>query len=234
EDTTEPELARIKETLENQNFAREARKVLLQIDEEINSIGYDQKKHDDLKEKVSELKNAEEDHKQLAVARSALDPLNDEITDLKTRLDERESSVASQKENLDKQIAVLAVKEAESPSVKEAQDEVLKLQLEENKLRAEVGGARQKVEVLKTLKQRKADAKEEKEALNQQISHYKQLERAFSKDGVPALLIEQALPQIEEKANQILEKLTSGSMNVRFVTQRDYKDKSREDRRETL
>ena len=35
-----------------------------------------------------------------------------------------------------------------------------------------------------------------------QVSQYKQLERAFGKDGVPALLIEQALPEIESQGQR--------------------------------
>ncbi len=66
------------------------------------------------------------------------------------------------------------------------------------------------------------------------MRQYKQLERAFSKDGVPALLIEQALPEIETKANDMLDRLSGGSMSVRFVTQAAYKDKKRDDLRETL
>ena len=62
----------------------------------------------------------------------------------------------------------------------------------------------------------------------------KALERAFGKDGIPALLIEQALPEIEEHANRILEELSAGEMRLSFRTQRKYRDDNREDRKETL
>jgi exonuclease SbcC len=74
----------------------------------------------------------------------------------------------------------------------------------------------------------------EREELARQVKNLKTLERAFGKDGVPALLIEQALPQIEDKANELLDRLSNGSMSVRFVTQAEFKDKKREDRKETL
>ncbi len=48
------------------------------------------------------------------------------------------------------------------------------------------------------------------------------------------MLIEQALPEIESQANDILDRLTDGQMSVRFITQRDYKDKNRTDKKETL
>ena len=48
------------------------------------------------------------------------------------------------------------------------------------------------------------------------------------------MLIEQALPQIEAKSNEILERLSAGNMSVRFITQAAYKDKRRDDLKETL
>jgi exonuclease SbcC len=65
-------------------------------------------------------------------------------------------------------------------------------------------------------------------------SRYRQLEKSFSKDGVPALLIEQSLPEIEARANTILERLSNGTMMVEFITQAQYRDKKRDDLRETL
>ena len=48
------------------------------------------------------------------------------------------------------------------------------------------------------------------------------------------MLIEQSLPEIETKANEILDRLSDGTMSVRFVTQSAYKDKKRDDLKETL
>ena len=105
---------------------------------------------------------------------------------------------------------------------------------QENRLRLEVGAAQQKVLVLDDLKTRRKSLQAQKEEYSQQVRQYKQLERAFGKDGVPALLIEQALPQIEAKSNEILERLSAGNMSVRFITQAAYKDKRRDDLKETL
>ena len=108
------------------------------------------------------------------------------------------------------------------------------LREDENETRSQVGAARQKVDTLATLRSRKTDYSNQREELNQQIVRHKTLERAFGKDGVPALLIEQALPQIEQKANDLLDRLSDGHMSIRFVTQSEYKDKKRDDLKETL
>ncbi len=126
--------------------------------------------------------------------------------------------------------------EAQEPtaSVDEAERVLLELKDQENRLNQEVGAARQKVSVLDDLRKRKKRLAAEREEAALQIGRYKTLERAFGKDGVPALLIEQALPEIESKANELLDRLSDGSMSVRFVTQSAYKDKKREDLKETL
>jgi exonuclease SbcC len=87
---------------------------------------------------------------------------------------------------------------------------------------------------LDDLRLRKADYATQREELLRQVGKHKTLERAFGKDGVPALLIEQALPQIESRANELLDRLSNGGMSIRFVTQAEYKDKKREDLKETL
>jgi exonuclease SbcC len=47
-------------------------------------------------------------------------------------------------------------------------------------------------------------------------------------------LIEQALPQIEERANELLDRLSDGQMSIRFITQEEYKDRKRDELKETL
>ena len=142
------------------------------------------------------------------------------------RLTEVEKTLSSKKYSM----------ELQKPSVNldEAERDLRDLQEQVNRLNQEVGAARQKVSVLDDLRKRKADFSSTREALALQIAHHKTLERAFGKDGVPALLIEQALPEIELKANELLDRLSDGQMSIRFVTQAEYKDKKRDDLKETL
>jgi exonuclease SbcC len=112
--------------------------------------------------------------------------------------------------------------------------QLLEVQESENTMRQEVGAAKQRVAVLDDLRQRKAELDEQREKLAAQVGEFQSLERAFGKDGVPAMLIEQALPQIELRANEVLERLSGGQMHINFVTQQAYKDAKREDLRETL
>jgi DNA repair protein SbcC/Rad50 len=73
---------------------------------------------------------------------------------------------------------------------------------------------------------------EEKAELTQRVRRLVVLEKSCGRQGVQALLIEHALPEIEEGANALLDRLTGGEMRVKFDTQRQLK--SRDATAETL
>lgn len=167
-----------------------------------------------------------------------------EVAQLSERLELIQKTVQEWHENGAKRLAEIEtllasdeyarLEQATSADVRQAEQTLFLLQEQENRLNQEVGAARQKVNVLDDLRARRKRLEAEREDLARQIGRYRALERAFSKDGVPALLIEQALPEIEAKANALLDRLSDGTMAVRFITQAAYKDKKREDLKETL
>jgi exonuclease SbcC len=220
--------------LEKNDFKPEARSVLAEIDVELKKIGYDAAAHDAVRRVEVEGRGSESDFSSLGLARAALKPLEDEISNLQSQIVSHQSEEKVLQTEHTQSAANLAAAEAQAPDIHQSQRDLLDIQERENQLRLEVGAARQKVMVLDDLKIRRGTFETERELLAQKMSQYKQLERAFGKDGVPALLIESALPQIENKANDILDRLSGGTMSVRFITQREYKDKSRDDMRETL
>jgi exonuclease SbcC len=47
------------------------------------------------------------------------------------------------------------------------------------------------------------------------------LRLAFGKDGIPAMIIESAIPELESATNELLARMTDGRMHMRLVTQRE-------------
>ncbi len=225
------ELAKI---LESGKYATDAQKRLAKLNEELSALGYDASAHDAARQAESDQRVAEQDHLDLEKARAALKPIEDEIANLQSEIVNRQSEIANQQADYERVASALSAAESQSPSLEVAERDFLRLREQENQARDEVVAARQKVEVLTVQRTRKAEFRSQREALQRDIVRHKTLERAFGKDGVPALLIEQALPQIEAKANDLLDRLSDGQMSIRFVTQAEYKDKKRDDLKETL
>lgn len=224
----------ISHILESGDYAPEAKAELAVIDVELCQIGYDPAQHEQLRQLEQAERAVEAEMRNLEKAQAALSPLEREIGELEQQSARLQEQVSRLQNEFDQAAAALAAAQAQAPDLEAVEQSVLLIQEKENGLRREVGAAHQLVAVLADLKTRRKVYETQREELARQVSLYKQLERAFSKDGVPSLLIEQALPQIEAKANEILDRLSGSSMSVRFITQAAYKDKVRQDLKETL
>ena len=234
EGTGAKRLKEVSDLLESGKFATQAQKSLKKLDAELARLGYDPSAHEAARQAEAAQREAEDQHLNLEKAKAALQPIEDEIANLRSEIGSREAEIEAQRADYERVASALAAAEAQSPSLDQAEREYFRLREQENQARDEMVAARQKVDVLASQRARKADLLSQREELQRNIVRHKTLERAFGKDGVPALLIEQALPQIEERANDLLDRLSDGQMSIRFVTQAEYKDKKREDLRETL
>jgi exonuclease SbcC len=227
-------LKEVEKIIETQKFAIEEHRQLAKIDKELAKLGYDAAAHDNLREQENDLRSIEDDFSNLKSAKEVSKQIESEIRNLEAEIKERLGEIKDLERDALVAQTKLEAAHTQSPNLDEAERELFHLRESENKTRSELGGAKQRVDVLSTQRARKAEFAKEREMLQQRVVQHKTLERAFGKDGVPALLIEQALPQIEEKANELLDRLSDGQMSIRFVTQAEYRDKKRDDLRETL
>jgi exonuclease SbcC len=234
EKTGAKRLEKVHKLLTTEKYAAEARKKLSRLDKELATLGYDVTSHDAARRNEIQLRFSEKEFRELESARAALKPLNDEITNLNSQITDMTSQIAAQQAEYHAATEALTALEAQAPDLDTAETAMYEIQERENQLNQEVGAARQKVTVLDDLRKRKKNLEVERGDLGLKIGRYRALERAFGKDGVPALLIEQALPAIEMKANAVLGRLSDDSMRLHFETLSKYKDEKRKDLRETL
>jgi len=232
--THQKELDEILKTLADETYADQARQELLTINQNLKDIGYDAAEHDRVREISNQGVAIQEKKAVLDKAEAALKPLKREIDDLASQLAHDQTELKTL--NSDLKETRLAFEKAKEilPDTRSAENSLIKSKELEKVLERKVGAAQQKVTVLEKQKHRQEELENKRQEISQRVKQYRQLEAAFGKDGVPALLIEQALPNIETKANQILDKLSGGGMSIQFLTLREYKDTKREDLRETL
>ncbi len=234
ESTGRKRLTEVGKVLESGKYATDEQKRLAKLDKELSKLGYDASAHDEAREKERELREVENKYRKLDSAKEVNKQIEGEIINLKKEREKRKEEIEESEKQYASASSALKEAEAGAPNLDEAERELSRLREEENRARGELGGAQQRVDVLKTQRARKAGYEKEREEFQKQIAYHRTLETAFGKNGVPALLIEQALPQIEEKANNLLDRLSNGQMSIRFETQGKYKDEKRKDLKETL
>jgi exonuclease SbcC len=226
------ELKIVQEKLAEKNFAPESQKALVQLDKAITEVGYDQKGHQAARAEHAQWTQAPARYQALQQAVAAIKPLDDNLTDLREQLNGQEEQLADimgQKAEVEAQLVSL---QENSGNVQVVEKEVFQLREERIAANRRVGAAQQRLSVLADVRAQLEAKQQERATLTRLIGRLERLEKACGRDGVQALLIEQALPEIETDANALLERLTGGAMRVVFDTQR--KLKSRDALAETL
>jgi exonuclease SbcC len=99
--------------------------------------------------------------------------------------------------------------------------DVDRLRLEKRMADERVGGARQKIAALDSLEKQREDRLAERGRLAEDLGLYEVLREAFSKRGVPAMIIETVVPELERSANEMLDRMTEGHMHVSIETRRE-------------
>lgn len=205
------------------DFAHEVRQAGRQVVAALETLGYGAEAHDAARQQARELRRWEDDDRALAVAEQGHSrdvKLLEQAEGLRTRdageIERLAGEEALLAEALKELPNVLARAEQADANCKERQRV---LQVAQNDLGEKRGYLRRA--------QHDADAllrcEEEERALLERHGLFAELAEAFGKKGVQAMLIDTAIPQIEDEANRLLGRMTDGQMHLSLDTQRDTK-----------
>ena len=86
-----------------------------------------------------------------------------------------------------------------------------------------LGAARQQLAALESFERQRAERPAERAVRLDELALLEDLREAFGKRGVPAMIIETAVPELERYANDLLTRISDGRLNVRIETQRETK-----------
>lgn len=220
-----PALEAAQAQLAEQSFAVEERAALGDLQRQLTAVGFDAKAFAAARAALDALAAAPDEHERLLRAEAAVKPLEEGLLELdrqRERLVKREVELRGRHEagrarldELAAGIGDLTTAEAELVRAREAAIAVEKV----------VIAADQRVAVLAVRRADRQKVVTEKTALARRAAMLRQLEEACGRKGIQVLLIEHALPEIEDYANNLLESLTGGEMRVSFDTQRAGKSK---------
>jgi exonuclease SbcC len=101
------------------------------------------------------------------------------------------------------------------------QAELERARAEERAARDRVVRAEQQIASCDALAEQRKTRLARRQQLADEKGLYEDLRVAFGKKGVPAMIIEAAIPEIEDEANTLLSRITAGRMHVRFDTLRE-------------
>lgn len=209
--------------LNGKQYALNDQRKLSDIQGEIAALAYDQQQHKAIRLKQGELKKFEE---QKARLREAEKDEARATKDLK-RLAETEKRLRDDETNYREKLARLQKETAGLAQLRERiraeQQQISEIEGQEKMLNRNLANAEAAIENCDALEVKQQEQQQERDRAAQAKDLYAELAEAFGKKGLQALVIDTALPELEEEANQLLGRMSDGRMSVRFDTQRDSK-----------
>ena len=220
-DEAKADLQKVVSTLDDESYAQAIREQLTEVESKRQAIGYDADSHDDTTSKLETYSDYEVRNTQLQVALESLPKAQENLKDSQKRYDNLCESIEEE------QTAIDALKtEIESLDVLVKEEQKRRNEKNQQHTNAQVAQerlseAKQQLKALDSQRKRRAELEDKRQATLEEETLYKELRLAFGKNGVPAMIIETVIPELEAEANRLLAKMTEGRMHLRLTTQRE-------------
>jgi len=220
---TRQALIEVERSLEKGEFALEDQARLAKLQAQIAALGYDQDAHRAVQARVTELAGFEGRKAQLDMARERLAREREMLQGLSESVTHWRESLAEDQVRHQALLVELADLPARRARAEAQEEGVERLRREETEARLALGAARQRLEHCNTLRRQGEEKRAQEQAAAEEKGLYEELALAFGKKGLQAMIIEAAIPELEEEANRLLARMTDGRMHIRFETQRETK-----------
>ena len=210
------ELEMLRAGLAQKRYAEAAQRRLGELEGEISALGYDDEKHRRAQESVKGLEPFAEAHRRLLEAveavpgeRQALQAAERMLQRRRQETEEderRREALSRERESLPSLEAELRAAESAHRSLEEERQAALVQQ----------GVLTQQLDRLARLESELDELDKRRAGLVDEKAIWDELAVAFGKNGVQALIIETAIPQLQDDANELLGRLTDHRMTLKL------------------
>ena len=215
------QLSRLETRLANEDFGAELRRQLTQLGRQRADIGYDSASHADIRSQLETFASYERQHSQLEFARFSLPEAQQVRDDTAARLASMQARQAQAEARLERIASAILALEAQAQQEAERRQQLESIRAEVQRLNERKTILEQELNAIAAGRASLKRLGARLESARHQQSLYNELRAACSRNGLPALIIETAIPELEAEANDLLARMTAGSMRLRLSTQRE-------------
>ncbi len=196
---------------------------IIELDKQIAKLGYDRTEHDLVSTSLRQSQSIQLQYQEVQQAKQTQPQLLTKIELLEAN--DRQNSIDRGQSQLE--IDRISLEFEKIPD-NDDKIESIELQLAQRRQQldtnlADLGSLSQQLTQLSNIQTQLKSQEELLDTYKQQQKIYDELGKAFGKNGIQALVIENILPQLEAESNQILSKLSNNQFHVQFITQKATK-----------
>ncbi|OGY29878.1 MAG: hypothetical protein A3J50_03935 [Candidatus Woykebacteria bacterium RIFCSPHIGHO2_02_FULL_43_16b] len=193
------------------------------LEQKIISQSADVSEYEGVQKQIESLSETEIKKIKLSEAKTRIDSENKNLHELEELLAAKEKVLAEESRELEELAKHQRELTGASNEHQEKERLLNQIRILENSKRTELGAAQKLVDRSKQLEDVKQLRLKDREHFSVEKSDYEELALAFGKKGIQALLIETIIPEIENEANILMDKLSDGRMKIALSTQREAK-----------
>ncbi len=216
-------LAEIEDRLSRKDFALLEQEALGEIEGELAQLGYDAPRHEQARQRLKNLEQYESSNRRLEEADRMVTQENDFISGAEKAIQELRHNLEMNKQKSQSLTTELDLLPQLIDDLSEAETERQTSVTQQKQAQEIMGRVKAKLQRCTELEIKKTDKAKLLGQTSQEEKIYRDLAQAFGKKGIQALLIEAALPEIENEANKLLGRMTDNRMHVKIETQRESK-----------
>lgn len=204
-------------------FAEALQAQLEETRQQREKLGYDPDRHTAVRQQMETYLNYQDKAKELELATQQIPEIEQSLENARQRRARWQKSLEEYQEQVETHRAEIDHLQVKVAEMKLRQEELNHQRTIQRSAEEKVIAIEQNLKSIARLRERRIEMLERREQLIAQETIYDQLKNAFGRNGIPAMLIDAAIPELEEEANRLLARMTNNRMHLRFDTQREKK-----------
>ena len=222
-ETVQQELSGLEHQISMSSFAPVLQEELAHVVSRLNELDYQPEVYRETQHRLETLKDYDVRYRRVQEAQERLPEVQQAIERAEERLTRLRADLGEDSKRLDAISAELHDLPGLEDRLRLARQSHERLQEEQRKWRDRLAMLQESLRRMDELQKSRDSKQANLKDSTRRKGIYEELGRAFGKGGVQALIIETALPEIEEEANKLLGRMTDNRMHVKMETQREKK-----------
>lgn len=207
--------------LETEGYAVELREQLHALGAEKAALGYDESAYSETRNVIQQYREYETRWNALQVVEQSLSTLHDTLAAYEGQIAQLQDSLTAENARVHELAAMIEHQTARAGIFQQRLTQRNQLHSDERKAFEAKTVAQQSLSSMDELRKKRDGYESERNKTAAEKTIYDELVKAFGKKGVPAMIIETVLPELERLANNLLARMTDGRMWLRFIVQRE-------------
>ncbi len=219
------QIAKQEQALTDRDYAHEDQEQLMQVSARLEKLERVSEELNHTRAEMQRLAGAERNFLRLEGAEQTRATETQQCAHHREAIEKREAAIG----RADAAIAKIRLDTAALPDLRRdlsaLSADLQTIRLQAQAAHREIGVRTSQLERCAALREERIRRTEAQHAAAKEKQVFTELQGAFGKKGVQALIIENALPEIQDVANETLGRMTDGGMQVQLVTQKEAKTK---------